>query len=45
MIPVAISMKLVPSAAADPRRTRICTDRAEIHGEGEGESPEIYGLY
>ena len=44
MIPVTILSTLVPSVAASPWRAQMRTYRAEVHKEGEDDSPEVPGV-
>ena len=43
-IPVATSMTLIPSAAADFRRTQTHTKRAKVHKAGEDHDPGVHAI-
>ena len=43
-VPVTTFMLLIPSVAADFRRTQIQTKRAQVHKAGEEYDPRVHGI-
>ena len=45
IIPIAVSIMLAQSVTAGLAKTRIRTHRAKIHEAGEGNNPDVRGVY